>query len=160
MWGPQCLNRQWICGTIISVWDPLWLCGALSMISLSSGTGAPVVWVVDESVGPSFVCRVISQSTGPPVWHAVASPRGGGGGNGATCPPPTSDWTPLEINAGPRRFSCRKKWGVGLQDFFQRFTCIDATANVLWSYDYEKRGSWRSCWRSYFGKPSVKLRSP
>ena len=28
-----------------------------------------------------------------------------------------------------------------LQDLFPRFTCIDATANVLWSYDYEKRGN-------------------
>ena len=31
--------------------------------------------------------------------------------------------------------------GVGLQDLLRRFTCTDATADVLWSYDYEKRGS-------------------
>ena len=31
------------------------------------------------------------------------------------------------------------KNGVGLQDLFPRFTCSDATANVLWSCDYEKR---------------------
>ena len=30
--------------------------------------------------------------------------------------------------------------GVGLQDLLSRFTCTDATADVLWFYDYEKRG--------------------
>ena len=33
-----------------------------------------------------------------------------------------------------------EKMGVGLQDLLPCFTCIDATADVLWSYDYEKRG--------------------
>ena len=33
-----------------------------------------------------------------------------------------------------------EKMGVGLQDLLQRFTCTDATADVLWSYDYEKEG--------------------
>ena len=37
-------------------------------------------------------------------------------------------------------FPLRKKWGVGLQDLLRRFTCTDATADVLWSYDYEKEG--------------------
>ena len=36
-----------------------------------------------------------------------------------------------------------KMEGVGLQDLLPRFTCTDA-ADVLWSYDYEKR-SYRSC---------------
>ena len=35
---------------------------------------------------------------------------GGGGASVATCPPPTSDRTPLEI-ASDQRFSCLKKWG-------------------------------------------------
>ena len=66
-----------------------------------------------------------------------------GGASGATCPPPpTSDRTPHEIDADPRRFSCPKKMGVGSQDMLRRFTCTDVTADVLWSYDYEKRGSW------------------
>ena len=30
--------------------------------------------------------------------------------------------------------------GVGLQDLLRSFTCTDATADVLWSYDYEKEG--------------------
>ena len=30
---------------------------------------------------------------------------------------------------------------VGLQDLFPRFTCIEATANVLWSCDYKKEGA-------------------
>ena len=30
--------------------------------------------------------------------------------------------------------------GAGLQDFLRSFTCTDATADVLWSYDYEKEG--------------------
>ena len=30
--------------------------------------------------------------------------------------------------------------GVGLQDLRPRFTCTDDTADVLWSYDYEKEG--------------------
>ena len=33
-----------------------------------------------------------------------------------------------------------EKMGVGLQDLLRRFTCTDATADVLWSYDYEKEG--------------------
>ena len=53
-----------------------------------------------------------------------------------------------------------EKWGVDLQDLLPRFTSNDATADVLWSYDYEKRGRCNSCWRSYFGRPSVKLRGP
>ena len=34
-----------------------------------------------------------------------------------------------------------EKMGVVLQDLLPRFTCTDATASadVLWSYDYEKR---------------------
>ena len=30
--------------------------------------------------------------------------------------------------------------GVGLQGLLPRFTCTDATADVLRSYDYEKEG--------------------
>ena len=33
-----------------------------------------------------------------------------------------------------------EKNGVGLQDSLRRFTCTDATADVLWSYDFEKEG--------------------
>ena len=88
------------------------------------------------------------------VLSPVASPRGGGGQAGQLVPPPTSDRTPREIDADPRRFSCPKKMGVGLQVLLRRFTCTDATADVLWSYDYEKRGSCGSC----SGRPSVKLR--
>ena len=29
---------------------------------------------------------------------------------------------------------------VGLQGLPPRFTCTDSTADVLWSYDYEKEG--------------------
>ena len=32
-----------------------------------------------------------------------------------------------------------KKMGVGLQDLFPCFTCIDATANVLWSGELRLR---------------------
>ena len=53
-----------------------------------------------------------------------------------------------------------EKMGVDLQDVLPRFICNDATADVLWSYDYEKRGRCNSCRRSYFGRPSVKLRGP
>ena len=65
------------------------------------------------------------------------------GGKRGNLPPPPP---PLigEIDADPRRFSCRKM-GIGLQDLLPSSTCIDATADVLWSYDYEKRGSCRSC---------------
>ena len=49
-------------------------------------------------------------------------------------PPPTSDRTPREIDADPRT----EKMGVGLQDLLRSFTRTDATADVLWSYDYEK----------------------
>ena len=32
------------------------------------------------------------------------------------------------------------KMGVCLQDLLRSFTCTNATADVLWSYDYEKEG--------------------
>ena len=32
-----------------------------------------------------------------------------------------------------------EKMGACLQDLLPRFTCIDATADVLWSYDYDKK---------------------
>ena len=71
----------------------------------------------------------------------VASPRGGG-----KLAPPTSDRTPREIDADPRRSSCPKKMGVGLQDLLRSFTCTDATADVLWSHDkVRKRGSCGIC---------------
>ena len=92
-------------------------------------------------------------------WRAVASPRGA---SGATCPPP-----PPNLRSDTPWDRCRseeifvsEKMGVGLQDLLRRFTCTDATVDVLWSYDYEKRGSCGSCWRSYSGRPSVKLRGP
>ena len=66
--------------------------------------------------------------------------RHGGGQTGQLAPPPTSDRTPREIDADPRRFSCPKKIGVGLQDLLLSFTCTDATADVLWSYNYKKEG--------------------
>ena len=54
------------------------------------------------------------------------------GGSGATHLP-TSDRTSREIDADPRRFSCRKKWNrlIGLQYLLPRFICTDATAGVL-----------------------------
>ena len=33
-----------------------------------------------------------------------------------------------------------EKRGVCLQDLLRRFTCTDATSDVLWCYDYEKEG--------------------
>ena len=62
-------------------------------------------------------------------------------GGKATCPPPppTSDRTPCEMDADSRRFSCPKKWGLGLQDLLRRFTCTDNMADVLSSYGYEKK---------------------
>ena len=33
-----------------------------------------------------------------------------------------------------------EKRRVGLQDLLRSFTCTDGTADVLWSYDYEKEG--------------------
>ena len=48
-----------------------------------------------------------------------------------------------------------EKMEVGLQDLLPRFTCTDATEDVLWSYDYENKRSCRSCW-SYFSTLSVK----
>ena len=81
----------------------------------------------------------VATACGVRVAATVASPRGGGGASGVPCPP-TSDRTPREIDADPRRFSCAKKMGVGLQVLLRRFTCTDATADVFWSYDYEKEG--------------------
>ena len=93
-------------------------------------------------------------------WVLTLWRRHGGQAGQLAPPPPTSDRTSREIYADPRRFSCRKKMVVGLQDLLPRFTRTDATANVLWSYDCEKRRSCRSCWRGYFGSPSVKIRGP
>ena len=71
----------------------------------------------------------------------MASPRGARRLGGQLVPP-TSDRTPREIDADPRRFLCPKKIGVGLPGLLRSFTCTDAdaTADVLLSYDYEKEG--------------------
>ena len=54
-----------------------------------------------------------------------------------------------------------EKMGIGLRDLLPRFTCIDATAEVLWSYDYEKEGVVEVVERvRYFGRPSDKLQGP
>ena len=88
----------------------------------------------------------------------MTSPRGGGKWGNL---PPTTDRTPCEIDADPRRFSCRKKMGVGLQDLLPRLTCTDATADVLClEITGKKEGVVYKLWRSYFGRPSVKLRGP
>ena len=51
--------------------------------------------------------------------------------------------------------------GVGLQDLLRSFTCTDATAGVLWSYDYEKEGVVEVVEGvTYSNRPSVKLRGP
>ena len=50
--------------------------------------------------------------------------------------------------------------GVGLQDLLPPFYMHRHYGGRSLPYDYEKRESWRSCWKSYFGKPSVKLRDP
>ena len=72
--------------------------------------------------------------------NSVASPRGGGA-SGATYPPPQPPiGHPVRSMQIRGDFRVRKN-GVGLQDLLRRFTCTDATADVLWSYDYEKRGS-------------------
>ena len=68
-----------------------------------------------------------------------------GGKWGNLPPPPTSDRTPREIDADQREIFVSEKMGVGLQDLLRRFTCTDVTVDVLWSYDYEKRGSYGSC---------------
>ena len=71
-----------------------------------------------------------------PQWR-----RQGGQARQLAPPPPTSDRTPREIDADPRRFFCPKKMGVGYRmNLLRSFTCTDATADVLWSYDYEKEG--------------------
>ena len=49
---------------------------------------------------------------------------------------------------------------VGFQDFLRSFACTDATADVLWSYDYEKEGVLEVVEEAYSGRPSVKLRGP
>ena len=97
---------------------------------------------------------------GSVTWLDMVACSGVATGGGATCPPPNlrSD-TPWDRCRSKETFMS-EKMGICFRDLFPRFTCIDATANVLWSCDYEKRESWRSCWRSYFGKPSVKLRNP
>ena len=71
-----------------------------------------------------------------PQWR-----RHGGGASGATCPSPQPPiGHPVRSMQIRGDFRVRKKMGVGLQDLPRSFTCTDATADVLWSYDYEKEG--------------------
>ena len=66
--------------------------------------------------------------------------RHGGGASGATCPPPQPPiGHPVRSMQIRGDFRVRKN-GVGLQGLLRSFTCTDATADVLWSYDYEKEG--------------------
>ena len=66
--------------------------------------------------------------------------RHGGGGKRGNLPPPQPPiGHPVRSMQIRGDFRVRKN-GVGLQDLLRRFTCTDATADVLWSYDYEKEG--------------------
>ena len=67
--------------------------------------------------------------------ESVASPRGGG--QWGNLPPPPSN---LRSDTPRDRCGSEEKMGVGLHDLLRHFTCTDATADVLWSYDYEKEG--------------------
>ena len=93
------------------------------------------------------------------TFSSVASPRGGG--QTGQLVPSTSDRTPREIDADPRRFSCRKNGDrlVGLEALLPRFTCTDAEADFF-CLTITKIRSCRRRWRSYFGRPSVKLQGP
>ena len=53
--------------------------------------------------------------------HLVSGVATGGGASGATNCPPTSDRTPREIDADPRRFSCSKKMGDRFTGFAPTF---------------------------------------
>ena len=88
-------------------------------------------------------------------YHAVASPRGGKRGN---FPPNLRSDTQWD-QRDPGWFSCKKNGG--------RFTGYAPTFYMNWCYGerslvlrLRKRGSFKSRWRSYFGRPSVKLRGP
>ena len=86
LWGPQydmalsrcgcgaigCVDGQWICGTFFCMWGPLWIGRVFGMTWLLVVVRGPRLsgWsLVNESVGPSSVCRVLSQSARPSVWH-------------------------------------------------------------------------------------------
>ena len=91
------------------------------------------------------------------LYRSVASPRGQAG---QLAPPPNlRPDTPWD-RCRSEEILVSEKVGVGLQNLLRRFICTDVTADVLWSYDYEKRGSCGNSWRSYSGRPSVKLRGP
>ena len=86
------------------------------------------------------------------VLTSVASPRGGGGGRHNL----RSD-TPWDRCRSEEIFVSERNGGMFTgfaQTFYMHRRCGGR------SYDYEKRGSCGSCWRSYSGRPSVKLRGP
>ena len=70
--------------------------------------------------------------------------RHGGGQTGQLPPPPTSDRTPREIDADPRRFSCRKNGGrfTGFAPTFYMNRRYGGRSLVL---RLRKRGSCKSC---------------
>ena len=76
------------------------------------------------------------------VW-AMASPRGGEAGQLAP-PPPTSDRTPREIDADPRRLTCRKNGGMltGFAPMFYMHRRYGGRSLVM---RFTKKGSCRRC---------------
>ena len=86
--------------------------------------------------------------------------HGGGGANGATCPPPQP-----AIGHAVRSMQIREDFHVGknrgrfpgFAPTFYMNRRYGGRSLVLW---LRKRGSCKSCWRSYFGRPSVKLWGP
>ena len=66
--------------------------------------------------------------------------RHGGGGKRGNLPPKKPPIRHTVRSMQIRGDFHAGKMGVGLQDLLSRFTCTDATEDVLWSYDYEKRG--------------------
>ena len=79
----------------------------------------------------------IGSKTTPGGPDAVASPRGGGKLGNLPPPPQTPIGHPVRSMQIRGDFRVRKNGGR-FTGFAPKFSCTDATADVLWSYDYEK----------------------
>ena len=101
--------------------------------------------MLTKKVLNNVYCRSRPVPTAKVLELAGSGVATGGKRSNLPPPPPPQIGHPVRSMQIRGDFRIRKKMGVGLQDLLRRFTCTDATVDVLWSYYYEKRGSCESC---------------
>ena len=93
-WSPRCVYGQWICGTLFSMWGPLWIGWAFGMTWLLVVVRGPGDldgrWICGALIsvqGPQSVCKTLSMA-----WLSVAVGSQSGSFSPGMCPEAWHFW--------------------------------------------------------------------